>query len=258
MSGSRPSRSPMTRTRTLLRWRSARSLRTKRRKRPISSVISAGGRDQFSELKEKIVRKSMPRSPAARTVRRSASTPRRWPSTRGSPRWAAQRPLPSMMMATCRGAPKPSLSFGAASDSDMSSCPCLVRPASAAALCCGMFYGGLAPSGLRRKPLSNRHDLFFFLRQHLIDLGDHLIGRLLDLARHALLYVVADLVILFHLLQQIEPVAAHVAHRDARGLGVFMRDLDQLLAPLLVELGNAQPDHLALGRGREAEIGCDD
>ena len=45
----------------------------------------------------------MPISPAARTVLRNASTPRRCPSPRGSPRAAAQRPLPSMMMATCRG-----------------------------------------------------------------------------------------------------------------------------------------------------------
>ena len=49
----------------------------KRRNKPIRSLISAGGRDQFSELKEKIVNTEMPRSPAARTVRRSASTPRR-------------------------------------------------------------------------------------------------------------------------------------------------------------------------------------
>ena len=66
-----------------------------------------GGRDQFSELKEKIVRTEMPVA-AARTVLRKASTPRRWPSTRGRPRAAAQRPLPSMMMATWRGLSKPS------------------------------------------------------------------------------------------------------------------------------------------------------
>ena len=81
----------------------------KRRSKPIRSRISAGGRDQFSELKEKIVRMPMPSSPAARTVRRSASTPRRWPSLRGRPRAAAQRPLPSMMMATWRGTSKSEL-----------------------------------------------------------------------------------------------------------------------------------------------------
>jgi hypothetical protein len=71
-----------------------------RRSNPIRSRISERGRDQFSELKEKIVRILMPSSSAARTVLRTASTPRRWPSPRGSPRCAAQRPLPSMMMAT--------------------------------------------------------------------------------------------------------------------------------------------------------------
>ncbi len=72
----------------------------KRRNSPISSPISLAGRDQFSALNEKMVRYLMPSSPAARTVRRNASTPRRWPSPRGRPRAAAQRPLPSMMMAT--------------------------------------------------------------------------------------------------------------------------------------------------------------
>ena len=93
----------MMRTRTLLLCSSARSLRMKRRNSPINSPISAAGRDQFSALKEKMVTMAMPMSPAARMVRRKASTPRRWPSARGSPRAAAQRPLPSMMMATWRG-----------------------------------------------------------------------------------------------------------------------------------------------------------
>src|ERR1700676_5309953 len=48
----------------------------------------------------------MPRPGAASTTRRTALTPARWPAARGSPRRVAQRPLPSMMMATCQpGAP---------------------------------------------------------------------------------------------------------------------------------------------------------
>ena len=62
--------------------------------------------------------------------------------------------------------------------------------------------------------------------------------------------VLADLVILFQLLEDVEAVAAHVAHRDARGLGIFVRDLDQFLAALLVEFRDAQADHLAFGRRR--------
>src|SRR5205085_11771233 len=42
----------------------------------------------------------MPWSGAASTARRTASAPARWPATRGRPRRAAQRPLPSMMIAT--------------------------------------------------------------------------------------------------------------------------------------------------------------
>src|SRR5262249_10068826 len=129
----------------------------KRRNRPISSRISAGGRVQFSALNEKIVRYAIPRSPAARTVRRSASTPRRCPSPRGSPRAAAQRPLPSMMMATCRGtAILPSWA---------------VRSRSFLVI---------------RTPASHREDFLFLRGQHLVDLGDHLVGRLLHLIGLAL------------------------------------------------------------------------
>src|ERR1035441_2802499 len=45
----------------------------------------------------------MPSSPAVRMISRAESAPRRWPSTRGKPCCLAQRPLPSMMTATCCG-----------------------------------------------------------------------------------------------------------------------------------------------------------
>src|SRR2546429_9275203 len=44
----------------------------------------------------------MPRSGAASTVRRTASAPARCPATRGKPRRLAQRPLPSITIATWR------------------------------------------------------------------------------------------------------------------------------------------------------------
>src|SRR5271157_4297144 len=44
----------------------------------------------------------MPRLGAASMVRRTASAPARCPALRTRPRLVAQRPLPSMMMATCR------------------------------------------------------------------------------------------------------------------------------------------------------------
>ncbi len=52
-------------------------------------------------------------------------------------------------------------------------------------------------------------------------------------------------------------VAAHMAHRDARVLGIFVRDLDEFLAALGVEFGDAQADHLPFGRRGKAEIGGD-
>ncbi len=55
-------------------------------------------------------------------------------------------------------------------------------------------------------------------------------------------------VILFQLLQHVEAIAAHMAHGDPRRLGIFVRDLDQFLAALLVQFGNPQAQHLAFGR----------
>ena len=45
----------------------------------------------------------MPSRAHSSAVRRTLATPRRCPSIRGSPCCCAQRPLPSMMMAMCRG-----------------------------------------------------------------------------------------------------------------------------------------------------------
>ena len=62
---------------------------------------SAGGRRQLSDENANKVSVATPRSGAASTTRRAASTPARCPAERGRPRRVAQRPLPSMMMATC-------------------------------------------------------------------------------------------------------------------------------------------------------------
>src|ERR1035437_9875041 len=70
--------------------------------RRMSASTSAGGRRQLSLEKAKSVRMPTPESGAASTTRRAASTPARCPMTRGSPRPIAQRPLPSMMIPTCR------------------------------------------------------------------------------------------------------------------------------------------------------------
>src|SRR3954471_255020 len=187
MSCSSRSRSPITRTRTPSRCSVARSLRMKRLSNPNRSPISVAGRDQFSELKEKIVRYKMPSSLAARTTRRSASTPRRWPSARGRPRAAAQRPFPSMMIATCRGASDrsaPSVAVTAAFDIGQS---------------------------------LNREDFFFLGRKQLIDLRNRPVGCLLYVRGQTLLIILGDFVVLFQFLDRIEAIAADMADGDAGG-----------------------------------------
>src|SRR5207302_10342969 len=103
----------------------------------------------------------MPSSWAARTTRRSASTPRRWPSARGRPRAAAQRPLPSMMTATCKGPSDgpsvrsgPSLTGAAAFDISQS---------------------------LKFTASLDGEDFLFLGREQMIDLGDHPVGCLLHI-----------------------------------------------------------------------------
>src|SRR6516162_6692307 len=192
----------------------------------MSSRISEGGRDQFSALKEKIVRKVMPRSPAARTVRRSASTPRRCPSPRGSPRAAAQRPFPSMMMATCRG-------------TAISSIRALPN-----GLHSGMFV-----------PFSHGENFLFFRRQHPVHFADRLVGCLLHLLTGSFSVVLADLVVLLELLEYVEAITSYMTDRHAGGLGIAVRNLDQLPAAFFIKLGDAQPQHLPLGGRGKAEVG---
>ena len=69
----------------------------------MSAETSVGGRCQFSCEKANSDRISTPASAAASTTSRTAFMPERWPNGRGNRRARAQRPLPSMMMATWRG-----------------------------------------------------------------------------------------------------------------------------------------------------------
>src|SRR6476646_9551773 len=136
----------------------------------------------------------MPRSPAERTARRIASTPRRCPSKRGRPRWAAQRPLPSMMIATCVGTPSPA-GGQARSGADSFASPLMIA---------------LSMRALRL----DLHDFLFLRDEQRVHIGDELSGSLLHLIGVTLAVVLADGAVLLELLQQIEPVPANMAHRD--------------------------------------------
>ena len=64
---------------------------------------SSAGRLQFSLEKANSVRASTPRRAHSSIHMRTGVSPARWPAERVSPRAAAQRPLPSMVIAMCRG-----------------------------------------------------------------------------------------------------------------------------------------------------------
>src|ERR1700674_3196005 len=113
----------------------------------------------------------MPSSLAARTTRRNASTPRRWPSARGRPRAAAQRPLPSMMMATCKG---PSVRSGPS-------------------------VAGAAAFDIHQSLDLNGEDFLFLGRQQLIDLRNRPVGGLLHIIGQPLLIVLGNLVVFLKL-----------------------------------------------------------
>src|SRR5690606_21621403 len=128
----------------------------------------------------------MPMSGAERTISFTRSAPLRWPTRRGQPFWVAQRPLPSMMIATCvawRGA-------------------------------CGIARG----SGL------DLHDLVLLGVQRLVDQLDVSVGHLLHLLLPEL-GVVLGQVVGPGLLDPVHAVAAQVADGDAGMFGILRRDL---------------------------------
>ena len=67
----------------------------------MSAATSAAGRAQLAAEKAYMVKVSTPARAATSTAVRTALAPSTWPAVRGSPRCVAQRPLPSMMIATC-------------------------------------------------------------------------------------------------------------------------------------------------------------
>src|ERR671924_683453 len=164
----------------------------------------------------------MPKSIAASTVRRSARVPARWPSATVSPWSAAQRLLPSMMIATDRGT-----SPGSSRGSDRRR-----RRASS--------------------PNSDFRDLGFLAFQELVDPLHMVVGQLLDSLFRPMLFVGPDALLLFEV---VDDVAADVSNGDPPFLRDLARDLDELLAPLLGELRDRQPDDLAVVGRVEPEVG---
>src|SRR4051812_35435283 len=101
--GTRPPRRPMNRTRTPRSFRSSRRRSRSDSLKRIRKRTSSSGRRQFSVENAYTVIHLSPSSRPPSTVSKRASSPAAWPSVRFRPRCCAQRPLPSMTMATWRG-----------------------------------------------------------------------------------------------------------------------------------------------------------
>src|SRR3989442_10911574 len=185
--GASRARSPSTCTTTPCPRRSSTSRAMYSSSRSIRAEISVGGRCQFSSENAKSVSTSTPASIAPSTTSRTAFMPARCPSGRGRCRSRAQRPLPSMMMATWRGTAPPSRIFA------------------------------------RRSSLtSDLHDLRLFGFDQLFHELHMVVVELLRLFLGVLLVVLGDVL---GLLDPVDPFVSGAAHADAPFLGELVHDL---------------------------------
>src|SRR5574343_1458104 len=180
MAAEKRSRAPTTFKRILLRCRRSTSRSSVTKNNSIRKLTSSSGRRQFSVENANRVRYSTPSSEQAFTVSRTASRPRLWPATRGRKRFLAQRPLPSIMMAMCRGTARTS----------------------------GTSCVELANKG---RPLYS-HQFGFFGGQCLVDLGSVLVGQLLDVVLAAALFVLGNGLVLEQVLEVVISVATNIAY----------------------------------------------
>ena len=80
----------------------------------IRNFTSSGERFQFSVENAYSEMFLTPSSIAPLSTSSTTDSPTLWPSVRGSPRSLAQRPLPSITMATCSGTSSPGIFGGCA------------------------------------------------------------------------------------------------------------------------------------------------
>src|SRR3954453_6421338 len=106
--------------------------------------------------------------------------------------------------------------------------------------------------------VSDFEDFLFLVLQELVELVNALVGELLERLFGAMLVVTADVAVLLEVAEVVHDVAADVAHSDAAVLGDPADDADQLLAPLLGQLGDRQADHVAVVAGRQPQVGLHD
>src|SRR5690606_4272991 len=105
---------------------------------------------------------------------------------------------------------------------------------------------------------SDLEQLGLLVLEHLVDLGDVLLGELVELLLRPPGLVLADLALLDQLVEGVLGVAADVAHRDAAVLRLRPRHLHVLLAALLRQLGEHHPDDLTVVARVHPEVAVPD
>jgi hypothetical protein len=94
--------------------------------------------------------------------------------------------------------------------------------------------------------------------QGLLDLGHVLVGEPLKLLLRPMKVVFGDLAVLLQPLELFFGMATNVPHRNSSVLGSLVDQLGEVLPPLLGELGKGQPDHHAIVRRGQAQVGLQD
>src|SRR3954465_4365572 len=105
---------------------------------------------------------------------------------------------------------------------------------------------------------SDGEQLGFLVLEDVVDGVGVLLGGGVELLLRSGDLVLADLLVLHHLVQSVLGRAAGAANRDPGVLGLVLGQLDVLLTPLLGELGQGHADRLAVVGGVDAEVGVAD
>src|SRR5690606_12847335 len=91
------------------------------------------------------------------------------------------------------------------------------------------------------------HDFLFLDGENAVNLGNRRIRGLLHLLAVLAALVLADVPVLLELLEKVHAVPADVPDRDARLLGIIVRNLGQFAAALFVEFGERNANYRAFG-----------
>src|ERR1700730_4230028 len=117
---------------------------------------------------------------------------------------------------------------------------------------------GAATEFSRRSVRSDLEQLAFFVLDELVDLPDILLGGLVEVLLRVFDVVLSGLAVLFDAVEFFHRLTPDVAHRHPGILALRLGLLDKIAAPLLGQLRDRYPDHVAVVGRVDAEVGVAD